>query len=83
MKTGADNIRNSAIQGIIERIKNKNIDVIIYEPSISADTFSDCIIVNSLEIFKNSADVILTNRFSEELSDVKGRVITRDLSGTD
>ncbi len=83
MKTGADNIRTSAIQGIIKRIKEKNIDVIIYEPTLNKKTFSECPVFNSLEEFKNLSDIIITNRYSDDLDDVKNKVITRDQTGKD
>lgn len=83
MKAGADNIRTSAIQGIIQRIKNNNINVIIYEPLIQESIFSDCIVINSLKVFKDSSDIILSNRNSDDLSDVTDKLITRDLSGRD
>ncbi len=83
MKTGADNIRTSAIQGIIERIKKKNIDVIIYEPELNTKMFSECQVIDSLDDFKNLSDVIITNRYSEDLDDVKNKVITRDQTGKD
>ena len=83
MKTGADNIRTSAIQGVIKRIKKKNINVIIYEPTLNKKTFSECPVFNSLEEFKNLSDVILANRYDEALNDVIEKTITRDLTGSD
>jgi UDPglucose 6-dehydrogenase len=81
MKAGADNIRTSAIQGVIKRIKSKNIDVRIYEPKISRNEFMDCLVTDDLIKFKESSDVIVTNRFDDELLDVKDKVFTRDVSG--
>ncbi|MDB2605034.1 nucleotide sugar dehydrogenase [Gammaproteobacteria bacterium] len=81
MKAGADNIRTSAIQGVIKRIKSKNIDVRIYEPKISHNEFMDCLVTDDLIKFKESSDVIVTNRFDDELLDVKDKVFTRDVSG--
>lgn len=83
MKSGADNIRASAIQDIIQIIKKNNTNVIIYEPLIQASTFFDCVVTNSLEDFKASSDIILSNRNNDELSDVAHKLITRDLIGRD
>ena len=81
MKAGADNIRTSAIQGVIDRIKSKNIDVRIYEPKINNNEFMDCLVTDDLIKFKELSDVIVTNRFDDELLDVKDKVFTRDISG--
>jgi UDPglucose 6-dehydrogenase len=83
MKAGSDNFRDSAIQGIITRITDAGIPVIIHEPTLHAPTFHGCRVVNDLTEFKNQADVILTNRRSPDLADVEDKVYTRDLYGRD
>ena len=83
MKTGSDNFRQSAIQGVIERISGKNVDVVIYEPSLETEEFEGFRVVSNFDEFKEISDVIVANRLSEELKEVKEKVYTRDLFSRD
>lgn len=83
MKAGSDNFRASAIQGIIQRLVTKNISVLIYEPTLLEKEFNGIPVEKDLNKFKNSCDVIIANRLSEEIKDVAEKVYTRDLYSRD
>ncbi|NHQ75666.1 nucleotide sugar dehydrogenase [Roseovarius gahaiensis] len=83
MKQGSENFRQSAVQGVMKRLKAKGIDVIVFEPAWDESHFFGSDVIDDLEVFKQRADVIVANRKTEDLSDVASKIFTRDLFGWD
>ena len=83
MKAGSDNFRESAIQGVMERIKARGIEVVIYEPAFDGDAFFNSRVIKNIEEFKKMSDVVVANRFSDEIADVNEKVYTRDVFNGD
>lgn len=79
MKADSDNFRSSAIQGIIDRLKNKGIEIVIYEPTLNTNTFNDCKVINDIEEFDNISDIVVVNRYDNNISKIKTDIYTRDL----
>ena len=79
MKKGSDNFRQSAIQGIIERLKSKEFNVVIYEPTSKKEEYLGCKVMDDFKQFSKMSDIILASRYEDQLAEVKNKVYTRNL----
>ena len=83
MKTDSDNFRASAIQGIIERLKSYNVEVVIYEPILKSATFNNCRVIHDFDKFNELVDVVLVNRLDDKIKEITKEIYTRDLFSRD
>jgi UDPglucose 6-dehydrogenase len=83
MKSGSDNFRSSSVQGVIERLKDAGVEVLIYEPSLKSTDFMNCAVTTNLNLFKTETDLIIANRKDSEILDCQVKIYSRDLFSTD
>jgi len=83
MKSESDNFRNSSVQGVMKRIRDNDVEVVVFEPMLKDDMFFDNRVIGDIDEFKRISDVIITNRHHKELDDVRGKVYTRDIFNSD
>ena len=83
MKSGSDNFRNAAVQGIMQRLQANGVELVIYEPALEDEEFEGLKVIKNIDKFKSISDVIVANRLSDSIFDVKGKVYTRDIFNTD
>jgi UDPglucose 6-dehydrogenase len=83
MKAGSDNFRDSSVQGVMKRIKAKGIEVVVHEPTYKEDDFFRSRVIRDIEEFKAMCDVILANRVTSEIADVRHKIYSRDVFGVD
>ena len=79
MKEGSDNFRQSSIQGVMRRLKEAGVDMLVYEPTLDGDEFMGVPVTHDLRVLKSECDLIMCNRFNDDLADVEEKVYTRDL----
>ena len=83
MKTGSDNFRGSAIESVIAKLKEAKIEIVIYEPVLGGDIFEGFRVIKDIKEFKNMSDVIVANRVEDSIKNLKEKVYTRDIFGSD
>ena len=83
MKAESDNFRFSAIQSVIQRLKEHNVQIIIYEPTLKDEEFNECKVINDFDEFTQKSDIIVANRYEDQLFKLKDKVYTRDLYSRD